>query len=303
MDNIIEKIKKKSKFISRNVYEINGEKYYCKVRYTPENVINEFVAYKLAKEVDIDVVEPFKFLKKDKIVLVSKNYVPRGFLAINGSDIMEKYLVYLMNNKLISIDEYNKLSADNINNLSDIWNALEYHMNNAYKKVDKDIINNIMFELVKRFSFDILTLQTDRGSVNWEILESGNISEFRLAPLFDNEYAFLGNSETNFLKSRSSLIVGTTADESNDKTIKEVLVEFLNTSSSEFVSIFVNIFNKLDISRFNEIVDEVSKENSDISSILYINKIKQIYENNYNEIKEILKELNLINSEDDNYAR
>ena len=305
MEKFLEEIKKKDRFFHTSVYKIDGIKYYVKRNQNSENIFSEFLIYELANKVGIDVVKPYCFSNKDKVI-VTKDFKEEGYNSIGGKDILIDYLEYLIANKLID-DNIKKISKEEVlssmNNLSVIFNALEYHLKSKYNKIDNEVLNNLMNELVKRFSFDIITMQSDRGYRNWEVLENDNIKDFRFSPLYDNEYAFSSFNEISYMNSVTSDIIKTNYKDKNNKTIKDILVEFLTTSSSEFVSIFINLFNKLDKSSILDSIEEL-KKNTDLSiSHIYINQLINNYENNYNEIKEVLNELNLLKSEVDGYAR
>ena len=305
MEKFLEEIKKKDRFFHTSVYKIDGIKYYVKRNQNSENIFSEFLIYELANKVGIDVVKPYCFSNKDKVI-VTKDFKEEGYNSIGGKDILIDYLEYLIANKLID-DNIKKISKEEVlssmNNLSVIFNALEYHLKSKYNKIDNEVLNNLMNELVKRFSFDIITMQSDRGYRNWEILENDNIKDFKLAPLFDNEYSFSNFNGVSYMNSITSDIIKVNYNDKDNKTIKDILVEFLTTSSLEFVSLFINMFDKLDKNSLLDLIDNLKKNTGLSISLIYLNKLIEFYENNYNEIKDVLKALNLNKSEGDIHAR
>ena len=306
MNEIINKIKKKDKFFHIPIYKIDGNKYYVKRNQNYENIFCEFIIYELANKVEIDVVKPFYFTNGDKVTMITKDFKEDGYNSIKGEEILKDYLEYLIANKLID-DDIKEIGKEEVlskmNNLSCIFNAIEYHLKIKYNKVDKEVLENLKKELVKRFSFDIITMQSDRGYRNWEILENDNIKDFKLAPLFDNEYSFSNFNGVSYMNSITSDIIKVNYNDKDNKTIKDILVEFLTTSSLEFVSLFINMFDKLDKNSLLDLIDNLKKNTGLSISLIYLNKLIEFYENNYNEIKDVLKALNLNKSEGDIHAR
>ena len=174
MENIIKE--KKFKLYNRFNYIENGKKYYFKKFGVSDRnltyLYNELVAYKLAIKSGINCVNPTILSKKDIIGIVTESFGLEGYEKINGTTLLKKYYEYLKETNQIKevIDEEAVLLK--LNNLEDIWNALDYHFKDYENEQKTQIVGNIMKDLTKIFSFDIIAMQIDRHEENWEILEA-----------------------------------------------------------------------------------------------------------------------------------
>ena len=107
-----------------------------------------------------------------------------------------------------------------------------------------------------------------------------------MAPLYDNELAF------NIFVDNSS--IKTEYEVGRSLTAIQRLKKYLNISSDYFVKEFINIFNELSPKILEEIIEECNNECNYIIPYTYKERIIKIYMKNYEKIKNLLLELNLI---------
>lgn len=74
-------------------------------------------------------------------------------------------------------------------NIEDVFSASKFL---RYDGIDKDALYDIIQDVCKVVVFDILTSNTDRNPGNLAILYSAENKTAKLAPIFDNEFAFGG---------------------------------------------------------------------------------------------------------------
>lgn len=104
--------------------------------------------------------------------LISKDFRQNGVHYISGEE-------FLINNHPLGKKE----EIYSLNNLEDIWIALEEHYdrNPDYQ----NIVIKVMQKVVNMFIFDIMTGQVDGDATNWWLKKYPN-GELDLNPLFDN---------------------------------------------------------------------------------------------------------------------
>lgn len=146
----------------------------------------------LARYANINCVKP-RFAKyNDRYGIIEENFIEDGCTKLNGADIMQEYVDHLISENKISLENETKefYIISKMNTLDSIKKSLYYHFRN-----DEDcdeIVEELFEELVKRFAFDYVTLQTDRSLANWSILESPGKFP-KLSKMYDNERAFMSN--------------------------------------------------------------------------------------------------------------
>lgn len=125
--------------------------------------------------------------------VLSYDFRKTGDKVLTGYDLLEHDIDYVEN--LISdkdmVDVYGirgseELVFDKMNNLEIIWQALDVYFKNH---PNKDIvIPKIMTQLEEILIFDLITLQRDRHSFNWSIIERDG--DAFVAPLYDNTHVY-----------------------------------------------------------------------------------------------------------------
>ena len=298
--------KKNKNVINGNhgTYEENGKKFYYK-KLSGDALANEFIMYELAKRGGFDVSKPTYYVNNDTKFegLVTENYVPYGYETINGRKLLEEYF----ENAVLS-DEEKSLMYDydgKIHNLNDIWNAIEYYINmkypNSTKEKREEKVLYCMKKIISIFCFDIITMQCDRHYENWEILSNGNLSDLKFAPLYDNEE--IGFYYNDYLESSLPDIISVNGYVGENITIEDILVRFLVESDKEFINIFLEMFNILDVDCLNDAINIANRKMNYSISQIYIKELIKNFSKNRMNIENVLKTLNLIESEDNIHAR
>ena len=295
MTYILDKLK--FKFLKQFTFYKNDVKYFYKrfdiTDRSLEYLFNELVAYKMARKVGINSVKPIIINKNDVIGMATKSFEVEGYRVINGYAILKKYFDYLKNNKhLIEIDE--ELILSKMNNLEDIWDALNFHFKDFNENLRKEIVSKIMIQLTEIFSFDIIMMQVDRHDENWEIMESENENDAYLTPLYDNELCFSDFKYNNSIHTEYDI------DKFSNMSVS--LKRYLISSSPYFINKFVEYFKILTPDVLREVILKVDDESNHLFKYTYKEKVITDYETNYNLIKNVLLEMNLIEKSED-YAR
>lgn len=280
----------KTKFYNRYTFEKNGVKYFYRkfdLNDRPlEYLFNELVAYEMAKKLEIDCVRPIVVNKPNNIGVATRSFEKDGYSIINGQTILGNYYKHLYNSNEDEL-EFNGVITK-MNNLEDIWDALEYHFKDYEKSKKDEIIKNIMFDLTKIFSFDIIMMQSDRHAENWEILESNNKDDAYLVPLYDNElcldnYSISTNLNVEF-------------EEKSLVNAHHNLKKFLLYSSDEFINVFLNYFEKSTPKVLENIIKDIDEKYKGLFRYTYKEEVFKKYKENYKALKKVLEELNLIES-------
>lgn len=165
-----------------------------------------------------------------------------GFKGVISKDFRKNNVKYLSGKEFLS-NNYPLGHQDNIsnlNNLEDIWIALEkyYNGNQNYQ----NIVSELMKKIVNIFIFDLLTGQTDRHFLNWGFIEylDGTLD---LQPLFDNMRILVlhhREAEERY-PSVSRLLLQ--IDQDVGRYFEDSLEEFLKFSGKEFVnSLYHNLW-------------------------------------------------------------
>ncbi len=173
------------------------------------------------------------------------------------------------------------------NNLYDIWSVLT-----IYAKInDVDLnIEKFMNDLIDMFVFDIITSQGDRHADNWSIIKNNKDNSIRLCPLYDNsgicclnrekaiknivDYVNALNNpslhekkkqkirarlESTINHSNSGLKVDLENIERKSKN-RELLTEFIASSSQEFNDKVLYFTNQINEDVLNEIFLDIEQQ-------------------------------------------
>lgn len=171
---------------------------------------NELVAEELLKDFGLPCASYDLAILDGEEGNITKNYRKDNAKYINGQVLLETYIDFLE-------DTYYE---DCMNNLTDIWNALEFRYEKNLKK--EEIVYKLMDKIVNLFIFDIMTEHSDRHECNFEIEESDN--NIDLAPIYDNERIIYGSGYTSISVDRDTI--------SNDI---EELKKFLDYSDYSYI--------------------------------------------------------------------
>ena len=172
---------------------------------------NELIASELLKDLNLPCAEYDLAIFQGMEGNITKNYRKDNTNYISGETILEDYMSYL------NIETNNNL---NMNNLSDLWNALDYRYRDNPNR--EEIVYKLMNQIVDLFIFDIMTNNGDRTECNFEIMESNDY--IGLAPIYDNEHILCG-------KNYSALNV---ERDTNNIPVKE-LEKFVEYSDSTYI--------------------------------------------------------------------
>lgn len=238
---------------------INGEEYYFK---PSNNCYNEIIGYHASTFLGIDACFCDLAILNGQKGIISKSLRKENIKLTSGFDILSEYVysglsnLYwikkMMNNSDISKkwwfdDKYrdkSNLIANSINDLENIWHALEY----KYKDDIRFNIEKVMNQMVMMYIYSLLSYDTDKYATNWLIEESEN--DIRLAPIYDNEDAF------NYTKDKLNQRIrfsGSTTPETYDYNQLEAINIFFSISSSEYSNLFYDMYKKL-LNNFDKII-------------------------------------------------
>jgi hypothetical protein len=230
---------------------------------------------------------------KGNLGVVTKNFINKNEKLVLGAEILSDVLnKYALNNKKFledyKIDELSaKDSHNKLNNLEDIWGIIEIYLKE--KGYKNSFIKQIMEDMVKKFFFDIITLQGDSHVSNWGLIENEKNKSIKFAPLFDNSnmcglnrrgiiktfdgmlqsakrnskdhiklrkteqqlYSLLYHPKLLFSVSENDII---NIQLKKRKTNIEVLDYFLQVSSTEYCDMLEDYLNKIEKIGINEII-------------------------------------------------
>lgn len=211
-------------------FKYNGVEYFYKYDHPREpfkvSPYNELVACEIAEDLSIPHVEY-------DLAIVG------GFKGAISKDFRQNNVKYLSGKEFLS-NSHPLGSQENIsklNNLEDIWIALEEHYgrNPNYQ----NIVSELMKKVINIFIFDLLTGQTDRGDSNWGFIEHPD-GTLDLQPLFDNMRILVlhHHMATERYPSVSKLLLQ--VDQDAGRYFEDNLEEFLKFSDKEFVNSLYN---------------------------------------------------------------
>ncbi len=206
----------------------------------------------------------------DLYAIYSKSFCKDGFNNISGrelvvDDYIDDYLLYqdeyLKNNFDISCFEDFANGKFNINSLPVIYQALrnKYEQRTSLpldeyrpKKVNA-IIENIYFELVKRYIFAYITMQYDFHLGNFEIMDDNH------SPYLSKMYDLEKSMSSDFYDNEKHTSMRYSVDGS--LSMKEDFMSFINASEDNLLLVerMLNLLTPPDICKFME-----SKNSTDI---------------------------------------
>ena len=241
---------------------INGEEYYFK---PSNNYYNELIGYHAATFLGIDACSCDLAILNGQKGIISKSLRKENTHLTSGYDILNEYVysglsnLYWIKKMMNQTDILKKwwfndkyrdksdLIANGINDLENIWHALEY----KYQDDKRFNIEKVMNQIVIMYIYSLLSYDTDKYATNWLIEE--NKTDIRLAPIYDNEDAFNYTKDKLNQKNRFS---SSTTPETYDYNQLEAINIFLSISSSEFSNLFYNMYEKL-LDNFDKIIKNV----------------------------------------------
>lgn len=220
---------------------------------------NELVAGEIADDLLIPHVDYDLATISDFKGLISKNFQQDDVKYISGKE-------FLINNHPLGKKE----NIANLNNLEEIWIALEnhYNLNPKYQST----ISEVMKKIVNMFLFDIITGQVDRGDSNWWLVEYPN-GTLDLQPLFDNIRILVLHHQlaTERYPEVSKLLL--TVSQDTDRFCEDNLEEFLKVSDKEFSQILFNSFWTISPENLKEIFTRIENK----TGYPMPNELKQFY--------------------------
>lgn len=209
--------------------------------------ISEYVCCKIIKTFDIDVQEvllgTYKIGDKEKIVVACKDFAYPNFTVQDFA---------LIKNTILSSSQ-NGYGTD----FYDMLNVIE-----EQKFLDKNIVLERFWDM---FIIDCLLANFDRHNGNWGYLSNSNLTEIKLAPIYDcGSCLYPQNSDAQMEKILEDeklledLIYSRPKSVFSIDNVKINYYDFLmNTDNKECLRSLNKIFNKIDIKKINEIIDNV----------------------------------------------
>ena len=156
---------------------------------------------------------------------------------ISGRELLSEYYHFLKTIRPVASPTYSLA----MNNLTDIEGAL------AYKYRQNKNIPEVMKELCKLFSFDIITSNSDRHDQNWGIIEAGE--SLCHSVFYDNGNCF------NFTTYSLGFEYG------EDENL-QLLSRFFELAPTEFVNLFTSMYDKLSLSQLQILIKRVEESRS-----------------------------------------
>ena len=236
--------------------------------------IQEKLVEEIAQEMGIETVRTWYGKLGHIPGEISLNFHKENCLYISGAKILEEYKNHL--------EKIGKEIPKNMNNLETIQEALAF----LYPESD-----SLAIELTKRYILDILTMQSDRISENWEIEENKETGKIRLAPYFDSDKSFTDHAAKEVLqygqRIHNPFIIKCDYDkESAFLSTYEKIYHFLTCAPEPIFEYFAHVleqYSKEKIESFlNEINKKIEAQEETKSSIL------KDYECHYAKMQELL---------------
>lgn len=218
-------------------------------------IVNELICMNLARQIGIPYAE----------------YEPAHLKNDNG---LVTYNVLNKGEKLVSLAKFLSFDLNLRNNLVDISTAVNY-----YRDLGYNINSSVLYDIYTYIVFDALTLQTDRNNYNVYFTLNKENNEFKVAPLFDSEYAFNGEylelSHCNMINTYSLLLKQYSFESKylnidyempgNTDTYFKNVINICNLAKSDkkFGSFLVNALKNFNITSAINNVEEMGYEISD----------------------------------------
>lgn len=241
-EELIEILKNNNKVTIKNISISNGNtqlvfsfkyqeteyfyKYDCPREPFKISPYNELIAGEIADDLQIPHVDYDLAIIGGFEGLISKNFQQENVRYISGKDFLTK------NRPLGKIE-----NIANLNNLEEIWIALENHYNQNPKY--QSTISEVMRKIVNMFIFDIITGQVDRGDSNWWLMEYPD-GKLDLQPLFDNIRILVLHHRLATERYPEVTKILLTINQETGRFCEDNLEEFLKVSDKEFSQILFN---------------------------------------------------------------
>lgn len=226
--------------------EMNDEMFYVKIPRNEEKLLGELIAAKLLDKLNLPHVEYALGRFFDEVILLSKSFKKENYHYISGQRILSDYA-----------DTLNTpYDPSELNELEEIWKALENHYKKLYSKEQTfSIVYQLMDEITTLLSFDYVVGNIDRHQSNW-VVEEGPTG-IHLSKIFDNEYLLQSLLEPD----TPSFAMASTFEEL-DRFVSplESIETYLNLSSDEFVKKFRKIYEALSVETFVHAIGEVEHD-------------------------------------------
>jgi len=276
-------------FDYQNWMVINGQKYFFKIT---TDSYTELLAYEIATFLGIKATNYDLAIYEGNKGVISESFHKETNRYISGEEILKGYFRVPGNKGILQkmgfkTDKtlYMLCDPHRINNLEIIWQAIEQR----YKLLNINIdIEKIMYDLVLLFIFNIIACQNDGLPHNWELEESEN--GVNLTQIFDNEWCFKINKEAIYPSSNLS----TNFNDAYGSNY-EILEEFLKSSSSEFINLFLEKFNMLSEDAFLKLIKKVEDKIGCEIPKNFKNSYILIFSLNKERIENVLENLGLNN--------
>ena len=222
-------------------FEYNNEIYYFKYDCL-SNPYNELFVEEICKKLGIKSVSYDLAVIGDIKGVVSKNFKKKDAKYVLGQNILEEYLTKHYG----EVEFKDKYFILRHNTLETIWYAFEERYKN------KDVVAELMDQIIKMFIVDIITGQRDRHFNNWMIVEEDDIY---LQPIFDNSRIY-----TNDPYIAKTALFALEKDRLYSPFWEESITDFLNVSSSEFIEQLKFALNILDTREIEDIFEKIKNK-------------------------------------------
>lgn len=261
-EELIESLKNNKKVTIKSISTSNGNtqlvfsfkyqeteyfyKYDCPREPFKISPYNELVAGEVADDLLIPHVDYALATISDFKGLISKNFQQDNVKYISGKE-------FLMNNHPLGKTE----NIANLNNLEEIWIALEnhYNLNPKYQST----ISEVMKKIVNMFLFDIITGQVDRGDSNWWLVEYSN-GTLDLQPLFDNIRILVLHHQLATERHPEVSKILLTVNQDIGRFCEDNLEEFLKISDKEYSQILFNSLWTISPENLQEIFTRIEEK-------------------------------------------
>ena len=244
---------------------IDGIEYYFK---PTDNCYNELIGYNMANFLGIDACYCDLAILNGQKGIISRSLRNDKINLVSGKDILNEYAYGSISNlywikkmmdesdfmkKMWFDDKYREKSDlvfNGINDLENIWHALEY----KYKLDKRFDIEKVMYQVITMYIFSLLSYDTDKYAINWLIIEDED--NIKLAPLLDNEDAF--NYTKDKLNQSKKLNLSTNSETYYYSQLEAIDI-FLNNSSYEYFVLFNDMYEKI-YNNFENIIRDVEEK-------------------------------------------
>lgn len=261
-------------------FTMDDDKYMFKECYMKEECYIELISMKMLQRIGYDCAfyDLAKFNGMEGVI--TKDFKKQGHTYISGSTLIDEYYTEEISDNIYDRIYALKKKMREHNNLEDIWNILEKRYSSYPNK--REIIENIMNEMIKRFLFYILTKQWDNAAHNWIVDETDTTAT--LAPIFDNQ-KMLGLASV-----KKDKPVSLKVDEFNKNDNVTELKKLFKQSGDEVFEEFKRIYEILTPEALNEIITEIENETGYSIDSNITSEIISDYTSNYNDLGVIFEE-------------